>query len=60
MMHKGMRVVRLTKRVGQTAPTGKIVAIRGSSYEIRWDDGHTSITSSEAVLPATATISRLS
>jgi hypothetical protein len=52
MMHKGTRVVRLTKKVGQAAPTGKIVAVRGTSYEIKWDDGHTSVTSSEAVLPA--------
>jgi hypothetical protein len=52
MMRKGMRVVRLTKKVGQAAPTGRIVAVRGSSYEIKWDDGHTSVTSPEGVLPA--------
>jgi hypothetical protein len=51
MMRKGTRVVRLTKKVGQAAPTGKIVAVRGTSYEIKWDDGHTSVTSPEAVLP---------
>jgi hypothetical protein len=54
MLRKGTRVVRLTKKVGQAAPSGKIVSIRGSAYEIKWDDGHTSITSPEAVLPAKA------
>jgi len=52
MMHKGTRVVRLTKKVGQTAPTGKIVNVRGASYEIKWDDGHTSITTPDAVVLA--------
>jgi hypothetical protein len=44
MMRPGTRVRRITKKVGQAAPEGKIVAITGHAYEIEWDDGHTSIT----------------
>jgi hypothetical protein len=34
----------MTKKVGQPAPEGKIVGRSGQAYEIKWDDGHTSIT----------------
>ncbi|HSJ70093.1 MAG TPA: hypothetical protein VLA29_00415 [Acidimicrobiia bacterium] len=47
--------MRLTKKVGQVAPTGKVTAIHDDySVEIEWDDGHTSITSKDAVTPLTA------
>lgn len=55
MLHKGTRVVRITKKVGQVAATGKVTAIHDDySVEIEWDDGHTSITSKDAVTPLTA------
>jgi len=44
MLQTGTRVRRLTKKVGQPAPEGKIIGRSGSAYEIQWDDGHTSIT----------------
>ena len=53
MLRNGMKVTRLTKKVGQSAPTGKVVSIHGDSVEVTWDDGHTSIVSKEAVTPLT-------
>ncbi len=53
MLRRGQRVTRLTQRVGQRAPTGKIVEVRAAEhkYEILWDDGHRSITTSEGIVP---------
>lgn len=51
MLKKGTRVARLTKRVGQPAATGRIIDIRpDQSYEIKWDDGHVSVTSPDGVI----------
>ena len=44
MLKPGTRVRRMTKKVGQPSPEGKIVGKSGHAYEIKWDDGHTSIT----------------
>ena len=52
MLRPGTRVTRLTKRVGQRAPEGKILSIRGDSYEIRWDDGHMSIATRDGIVAA--------
>lgn len=51
MLRRGTRVTRLTQRVGQRAPTGKIVDVRPDAYEIVWDDGHTSISSPGGITP---------
>lgn len=52
MVKSGMRVRRLTKKVGQAAPTGTVEALRGAdSVEVRWDDGRTSIVTRDAVEP---------
>lgn len=54
MLRKGSRVMQLTKKVGQVAPTGKIVSMGDNNViEVAWDDGHTSITSREALVPLT-------
>jgi hypothetical protein len=53
MLKSGMKVVKLTKKVGQVAPSGTITAIHGDSVEVKWDDGHTSIVSRISVVPAT-------
>ena len=50
MLRTGTRVTQMTKRVGQRAPQGKIVDVRGDSYEIKWDDGHTSISTREGIV----------
>lgn len=44
-MRRGDRVTKLTKRVGQTSPVGRVVAIKGASVEVKWEDGHTSLSS---------------
>jgi hypothetical protein len=44
MLSPGTRVRRITKKVGQAAPEGKIVGTSGHAYEVEWDDGHTTIT----------------
>lgn len=54
MLSKGTRVERLTKKVGQVAATGKVIATHDRySVEIQWDDGHTSIISKVALTPLT-------
>jgi hypothetical protein len=52
MLRPGTRVKRLTKKVGQAAPEGKIIGTSGHAYEIEWDDGHTSITDPVGVVKA--------
>jgi hypothetical protein len=52
MLRPGTRVRRITKKVGQAAPEGKIVGMSGHAYEIEWDDGHTSITDPVGVVKA--------
>jgi preprotein translocase subunit YajC len=49
MLRRGTKVVRRTKKVGQVAATGKVIATHDYSVEIEWDDGHKSIISKEAV-----------
>ena len=51
-MHTGEKVTKLTKKVGQAAPTGRIIAIKGDSVEVKWEDGHTSLISKVGVVPA--------
>lgn len=51
MLKSGMKVQRLTKKVGQTSPTGVIKEMHGDSVEVQWDDGHTSIVSRISVVP---------
>jgi hypothetical protein len=51
MLKKGTRVTRMTQRVGQHPPEGKIIDVTRDSYEIRWDDGHTSIITPEGIVP---------
>lgn len=50
-MHRGDKVAKLTKKVGQTAPTGRVIAIKGDSLEVKWDDGHWSLISRIGVVP---------
>lgn len=52
MLKNGMKVQRLTKKVGQASPAGTITAIHGDSVEVKWEDGHTSIVSRISVQPA--------
>lgn len=51
MFRQGARVAELTKKVGQVARTGKVVSVRDRSVEVRWDDGHVSVTSTRALTP---------
>ena len=50
MLRPGTKVTHMTKRVGQRSQTGKIVGIRDKSYEIQWEDGHTSISTPEGIV----------
>lgn len=50
-MRTGEKVTKLTKKVGQAAPTGRIVSVRGESVEVKWEDGHTSLISKIGVVP---------
>lgn len=51
-MHRGDKVVKLTKKVGQHADTGKVIAFKGESVEVKWEDGHTSLISRTGLVPA--------
>ena len=53
-LRKGMRVRELTKRVGQVPRTGTVLAVHGSTVEVRWDDGHTSSLSHGFLFPIAA------
>lgn len=50
MLRQGTRVTKLTKKVGATAPTGRIVGVRPHAYEVEWDDGHVSLITQSAVV----------
>lgn len=50
-LHKGQRVKTLTKTVGGVPRRGVIANIHGTTIEVRWDDGHTSILSGGALVP---------
>ena len=50
-MRRGDTVTKLTKKVGQAAPTGRVLAVKGESIEVKWDDGHTSLISRVGVVP---------
>jgi hypothetical protein len=50
MIRKGTRIIRLTKKVGQFAETGKVTAIHDEhNVEVEWDDGHESIVSRDGI-----------
>ena len=51
MFHKGQRVRELTKKVGQVSRAGKITDIRGEFFEVKWDDGHTSLLTGAVLVP---------
>ncbi|MFZ0492740.1 MAG: hypothetical protein WAM81_06015 [Acidimicrobiia bacterium] len=50
-VHKGMHVRELTKKVGQVARTGVVVAVRDGIVEVRWDDGRVSTLSGAMLVP---------
>ena len=51
MFRSGMKVRKLTKKVGQAAPVGRVVDVREESVEVRWEDGHLSVISKTALSP---------
>ena len=51
MLRTGMHVRELTKKVGQTGRTGKVVKVHGDNVEVLWDDGHTSLLSGAVLQP---------
>ena len=49
MLKPGMKVEQLTRKVGQVARQGKVIAVSGNSIEVTWDDDRTSIVSPESL-----------
>ncbi len=49
MLKPGMKVEQLTKKVGQVARQGKVIAVKENSIEVTWDDDRTSIVSPESL-----------
>jgi len=52
MLKSGMKVKKMTKKVGQASAEGTVTSVHGDSVEVKWEDGHTSIVSRESVVPA--------
>ena len=53
-MRKGQKVETLTKIVGQTPRSGTIIDLREEDLvEVEWEDGHISIVTTSALIPAT-------
>lgn len=50
-VRKGMHVRELTKKVGQIARTGVVLAVRDGIVEVKWDDGHVSTLSGAVLVP---------
>jgi len=51
LLRKGTRVRELTKKVGQTPRTGKVISFHHDSVEVQWDDGHRSSLSGALLVP---------
>jgi hypothetical protein len=47
----GMHVRELTKKVGQSGRTGKVVKVQGDNVEVLWEDGHRSSLSGAFLRP---------
>lgn len=54
MFRPGQRVTRMTKKVGQTSPVGKVIKVHHHNVEVRWEDGHVSFVTAEALMPVAA------
>ena len=50
-LRKGMRIRQATMKVGQIPQRGKILDVRGSTVDVRWDDGHVSSLTGGVLLP---------
>ena len=46
-----MHVRELTKKVGQSSRTGKVIRVNGDNVEVLWDDGHVSSLSGAVLQP---------
>lgn len=55
MLRSGMHVRELTKKVGQTGRTGKVIKVDGDNVEVLWDDGHVSSLSGAMLRPVDKT-----
>lgn len=51
MLRIGMHVQELTKKVGQSGRTGKVIKVDGDNVEVLWEDGHTSSLSGALLRP---------
>ncbi|HEX6300908.1 MAG TPA: hypothetical protein VF148_10630 [Acidimicrobiia bacterium] len=60
-MRKGQKVETLTKTVGQTPRTGVVIDLREEDLvEVEWEDGHISIVTRSALIPASGAKGRRS
>lgn len=50
-VHKGQRVKTLTKSVGRQPRRGVVTRVDGSTIEVKWEDGHSSLLSGGALVP---------
>ncbi len=49
MLRQGNKVSELTKKAGRVARTGTVTQVRGHDLEVRWEDGHITVISRNAV-----------
>lgn len=52
MLRKGQQVTTLTKKAGQAVRHGIVVKVDEGFIEVKWDDGHVSTVTAEAIVPA--------
>ena len=52
-LRTGMTVRELSKKVGQIPRQGKVLAVRGSTVDVLWDDGRRSSVTGGFLLPVT-------
>lgn len=49
-VHKGQHVKTLTKSVGRQPRRGVVTRVDGSTVEVKWEDGHSSLLSGGALV----------
>jgi len=50
-IRKGQRVKTLTKTVGRQPRRGVVTNVDGSTVEVKWEDGHSSVLSGGTLVP---------
>ena len=50
-LRRGTKVTRLTQKVGQHAPVGRVQDVHGDEVHVEWEDGHVSTVNRDVLFP---------